>query len=71
MYIEVKNWIKLLNVLNLNNMYLRALFDTFPEWIANDALQCTSFGLLHELIINTLMYKRARSSTTALSLANS
>jgi hypothetical protein len=49
-------------------MYLRALFNTFPEWITNYTPCSTSLGLLNELIINTLMYKCARPSATALSL---
>jgi hypothetical protein len=49
-------------------MYLRALFNTILEWITNHTLESTSLGLLHELIIDTLMHKCTRPSTATLSL---
>ena len=51
-----------------HHVYLRALLNTFPEWITNYTLQSASLGLLNKLIINTLMYERARPSAAALSL---
>jgi len=48
--------------------YLRPLFDTAPEGVADHALQGAGLGLLHELVVHALVHERPRPGAAALAL---